>query len=70
MVNQDVLREREVRQYLQLDQTFSAILSPAVDPIRPSKTLVAHALSSPDTTLTAFAQLCAIRLNAQRAMIR
>ena len=33
-------------------------------------TLTAHAATSPDTTLTAFAQLCCLRLQAQRAMIR
>ena len=33
-------------------------------------TLNASSASSPDTTLTALAQLCAIRLQAQRAMIR
>lgn len=33
-------------------------------------TLSVDAASSPDTTLTALAQLCALRLNASRAMVR
>lgn len=49
----DSLREHELFRYFQ----------------PPTENVTAHAASSPDTTLTALAQLCALRLNAKRAMI-
>jgi len=53
----DNARERELYRYFQ-------------PPENSSSTLSAHQASSPDTALTALAQLCALRLNAKRAMIR
>ncbi len=53
----DNARARELYRYFQ-------------PPEKPSpSTLIAHEASSPDTTLTALAQLCALRLHAKRAMI-
>ena len=49
----DSLREHELFRYFQ----------------PPTENVTANAASSPDTTLTALAQLCALRLNAKRAMI-
>lgn len=55
----DSVRERELYRYFQPPKT-------------PTKqdTLSVHVASSPDTSLTALAQLCAHRLHAKRAMIR
>ena len=55
----DSVRERELYRYFH-------------PPESPTKqdTLSVHAASSPDTSLTALAQLCAHRLHAKRAMIR
>lgn len=53
----DNARERELYRYFQ-------------PPAPSSETLIAHQASSPDTTLTALAQLCALRLHSKRAMIR
>ena len=62
--NADSRREHELYRYFK---------PPTADePQRNStgqRTLSANAASSPDTTLTALAQLCAIRLDASRAMI-
>lgn len=55
----DSLREHELYRYFQ----------PPESP-KQNSSLVAHAASSPDTTLTALAQLCALRLHAKRAVIR
>ena len=68
----DITREHELYRYFQPPN------NPATSPEVASRnlsrfaqnTLSANAASSPDTTLTALAQLCALRLNAQRAMIR
>ena len=64
----DSIREHELYRY------YQPLQSPAEESEEPSKpeenTLSANAASSPDTTLTSLAQLCAIRLSAQRAMIR
>ena len=49
----DSLREHELFRYFQ----------------PPTENVIANAASSPDTALTALAQLCALRLNAKRAMI-
>ena len=55
----DSVRERELYRYFQPPESPSQ-----------QDTLSVHAASSPNTTLTALAQLCAIRLHAKRAMIR
>ena len=55
----DSVREHELYRYFQ----------PPESP-KQKNTLVVHAASSPDTTLTAFAQLCALRLHAKRAIIK
>lgn len=55
----DNTRARELYRYFQ---------PPEPPPSSPA-TLSAHEASSPDTTLTALAQLCALRLHAKRAMI-
>ena len=55
----DSVREHELYRYFQ----------PPESPKQES-TLIAHAASSPNTTLTALAQLCAHRLHAKRAVIR
>lgn len=55
----DSVRERELYRYFQ----------PPASPT-PQDTLSVHAASSPNTTFTALAQLCALRLHAKRAMIR
>lgn len=69
----DSLREHELYRY------YQPIVSPTAEgpDIAPrtaqgaeENTLTANAASSPDTTLTALAQLTAIRLHASRAMIR
>lgn len=54
----DGVRERELYRYFQ----------PPASPTQ-QDTLSVHAASSPNTTLTALAQLCALRLHAKRAMI-
>ena len=63
----DSTRERELFRYFQPSASETAEqrhrqLS--------HNTLCVDVAVSPDTTLTALAQLCAIRLNASRAMIR
>ena len=55
----DSVRERELYRYFQ----------PPESPTQ-KDTLSVHVASSPDTSLTALAQLCAHRLHAKRAMIR
>ena len=69
MASSDAIRERELFRYFQ----------PLVDGIGDSgrqnldgadEALVSKAIESPDTTLTALAQLCACRLDTSRAMIR
>lgn len=54
----DSVRERELYRYFQ----------PPESPTH-QDTLSVHVASSPNTTLTALAQLCALRLHAKRAMI-
>ncbi len=53
----DNARERELYRYFKPPEPTSSTLS-------------AHEASSPSTTLTALAQLCALRLHSKRAMIR
>lgn len=64
----DSIRERELYRY------YHPLQSPTTvgeeDGKAENYTLSANAASSPDTTLTALAQLCALRLGVQRAMIR
>lgn len=55
----DGVRERELYRYFQPPETPTH-----------QDTISVHAASSPNTALTALAQLCAIRLHAKRAMIR
>ena len=55
----DSVRERELYRYFQPPDTPSN-----------KDTLIVHVASSPNTTLTCLAQLCALRLHAKRAMIR
>lgn len=52
----DSVRERELYRYFQ--------------PPAHQDNISVHVASSPDTTLTALAQVCALRLHAKRAMIR
>lgn len=68
----DSVRERELfRYYSPTDSTAAAPSPPhGVPKDVDANTLSAHQASSPDTTLTALAQLCALRLHASRAMIR
>ena len=69
-VKVDSIRERELYHY------YQPVASPTSNGVADSKSIsetgnaVAPPPSSPDTTLTALAQLCALRLHAQRAMIR
>lgn len=69
----DGARERELLRYFE----------PSEAPSKPSTKATEHSLSienddpfattapsSPETTLTALAQLCALQLNASRAMVR
>lgn len=68
----DSVRERELFRYYSPSNSTAPAPSPShgvpkdVDP----NTLSAHQASSPNTILTALAQLCALRLHASRAMIR
>lgn len=60
----DGIRERELHRYY-------LPFNPKVEkPKHVQNTLGVSIATSPDTTLTALAQLCAVRLNASRAMIR
>ena len=59
----DSTRERELFRYYQPSES-------TIEKIRHKTTLSVDAATSPDTTLTALAQLCALRLHASRAMIR
>ena len=69
----DVIRERELFRYFQpfvdgnedVEAAQEATFDGSAD-----NALVTKAIESPDTTLTALAQLCACRLDASRAMIR
>ena len=68
----DSLRERELYRYFKPPESPTAFGSDGaeedgkVQDDAPS----APPISSPDTTLTALSQLCCVRLNAQRSMIR
>ncbi|KAA6412070.1 MAG: hypothetical protein FRX48_04220 [Lasallia pustulata] len=67
----DSVREREFyRYYNPTDASAAAPTSShGVPNIVDPNTLSAHQASSPDTTLTALVQLCALRLHASRAMV-
>ena len=60
MLKQDVLREREMLRYFTPETEASNSQDPGAS----------HTIASPNKALTAFAQLCALRLQAQRSMIR
>ena len=68
----DKLRERELFRYYQpsepdREHTANGRQSPSA----PAQAVdVPNSAASPDATLTALAQLCALRLNASRAMVR
>lgn len=69
----DILRERELFRYFQpLVDGHEDVMAARQATFDGSadKALVTKAIESPDTTLTALAQLCACRLDASRAMIR
>lgn len=60
----DSTRERELYRYYQPSESTAERNEPLA-----KTTLSVDAATSPDTTLTALAQLCALRLHASRAMI-
>ena len=64
----DSARERELYRYYQPNSRNERQRSLTVLP--GGDTVTADGATSPDNTLTALAQLAAIRLNAQRAMVR
>ena len=68
----DVIRERELFRYFQplVDGNEDVRASDSRDLDGTDDALISKAIESPDTTLTALAQLCACRLDASRAMIR
>ncbi|KAL8730215.1 MAG: hypothetical protein Q9166_004192 [cf. Caloplaca sp. 2 TL-2023] len=68
----DAARERELYRYFdppELEASAPSLATRHNLSIRPDDPLTANPLSSPKTTLTALAQLCALRLNASRAMV-
>jgi len=71
----DSIRERELYKYFQPPESPDSRIDAPPNASEAFKslaqnTIIAHVASSPDTTLTALAQLCACRLQASRAMIR
>lgn len=65
----DKLRERELFRYYRPSEPDGA--NSRKSPSAPAQAVdVPNTAASPDTTLTALAQLCALRLNASRAMVR
>lgn len=68
----DNARERELFRYYQpIESTLeSSSKSRQSREAHGKTTLSIDAATSPDTTLTALAQLCALRLRSSRAMIR
>ncbi|KAL9598085.1 MAG: hypothetical protein Q9219_004716 [cf. Caloplaca sp. 3 TL-2023] len=71
-VKTDAARERELFRYFEPPEITSEAPRRATHSnlsIRDYDPLTANAPSSPETTLTALAQLCALRLNASRAMV-
>lgn len=68
----DSLRERELYRYYKPPDspTASGKEGEGEDGKVQDNTLSVSPISSPDTTLTALSQLCCVRLNAQRSMIR
>lgn len=69
----DIVRERELFRYFQplldRDDNLKASQRQFLDS-SVEEAIVTKAIESPDTTLTALAQLCACRLDASRAMVR
>ena len=68
----DSLRERELYRYFKPPESPTAFESDGAeeDGKVQDDTPSPPPISSPDTTLTALSQLCCVRLNAQRSMIR
>ena len=69
-VKVDSVRERELYHYYQPASSPTSNGTADSKGIPETGSAVAPPPSSPDATLTALAQLCALRLQAQRAMIR
>lgn len=68
----DGTRERELYRYFdppQLEATAPSLSARHNLSVEPNDPLT-NSPSSPEHTLTALAQLCALRLNASRAMVR
>ena len=69
----DAARERELFRYFDPPELAAKARLKASQhnlSVENDDPLAASAPSSPETTLTALAQLCALRLNASRAMVR
>ena len=69
----DAARERELYRYFdppQLEATAPSLATRHSLSVAHNDPLTAKPPSSPETTLTALAQLCALRLDASRAMVR
>ncbi|KAL8842089.1 MAG: hypothetical protein Q9176_002781 [Flavoplaca citrina] len=68
----DAARERELYRYFdppQLEATAPSLWTRQNLSVSQDDSLTAKSASSPENTLTALAQLCALRLNASRAMV-
>ncbi|KAL8846899.1 MAG: hypothetical protein Q9221_008040 [Calogaya cf. arnoldii] len=68
----DATRERELYRYFdqpQLEATAPSLATRQTLSVDHNDPLIAISPSSPENTLTALAQLCALRLNASRAMV-
>ncbi|KAL8860062.1 MAG: hypothetical protein Q9178_003611 [Gyalolechia marmorata] len=68
----DAARERELYRYFdppQLEATAPSLATRHTLSVAHNDPLTAKSPSSPETTLTALAQLCALRLDASRAMV-
>lgn len=72
LTGNDVIRERELFRYFQplVDGNEDVKASERQGLDGTDDAVISKAITSPDTTLTALAQLCACRLDASRAMIR
>lgn len=63
-------RERELYRYYQPNSRQRSARQRSLTVLPDDDSVAADGAISPDNTLTALAQLAAIRLNAQRAMVR